>query len=83
MNRSKEAALIAQIDQLRTALREVLRLVDSRGLGVPCATCGARVNRSCFGDEPMAEPHEIRIVQSKEEARQILLASLGRNGAQA
>lgn len=79
---NNEIALTAQIDQLRTALREVLRLMDSGGLGVTCATCGARVNRSCFGEEPMAEPHEIRTIQTSDEVRQILLTALGRKEAQ-
>jgi hypothetical protein len=82
VNKSNEIALTAQIDQLRTALREVLRLMDSRGLGVICDTCGARVNRSCFGDEPMSEPHEIRITQVDDEMRRILLTALGSKEAQ-
>lgn len=77
-----EIALTAHIDQLLTALREALRLMDAHGLGVPCATCGARENRSCFGEEPMTEPHEIRMIQTKEEVRRILLTALGRKEAQ-
>lgn|SRR5690606_2034401 len=76
-----EVALTAQVDQLRTALREVLRLMDSRGIGVLCEKCGAPVNRSCFDDGPMAEPHDVRVERSKDEARRILLVSLGRKGA--
>ncbi|MFE0472528.1 hypothetical protein ACFW2V_13030 [Streptomyces sp. NPDC058947] len=83
MNMSKEIALTAQIDQLRTALREALRLMDSRGLGVTCETCGARVSCSCFGDAPMSEPHEARILQTNEELRQILATALGRKESQA
>lgn len=77
MNKSNEIALTAQIDQLRTALREVLRLMDSQGMGVTCETCGAPVNRSCIGDEPMHEPHDRRVHQVKDEMRQALLAALG------
>lgn len=78
MSKGNEIALTAQIDQLRTALREVLRLRDSKGLGVPCGTCGARVNRSCFDEGPLAEPHEERLKSVDTEVRQILVAALGR-----
>lgn len=76
MSGGSEAALIARNDQLLTALREALRLLDSRGLGVSCSICGARVDRSCFEGQSSVEPHEARIVQTREEARKVLLAGL-------
>lgn len=77
MSKGNEIALTAQIDQLRTALREVLRLRDSRGLGVACGTCGARANRSCFDEGPLSKPHEGRLESVDIEVRRILVAALG------
>lgn len=66
-------ALRAENDQLRSALREALRLSDPNGLGVVCESCGAKVGRSCYGNGPMAESHESRSRVAVNRVREILL----------
>lgn len=73
---SAEAALQAQNDQLLSAIRDALRLVNVRALGVICPACGAKVGRSCYGNGPMAVPHEGRTNEAHAETRRILLAAL-------
>lgn len=66
-------ALRAENDQLRSALREALRLSDENGLGVVCGSCGAKVGRSCYGNGPMAQSHEARTRAAVNQVREILL----------
>lgn len=73
----ESVALGAEIDQLRSAVREALHLCNVRGLGVPCESCGAKVGRSCYGNGPMARPHDARTHAAEEQARQILRDALG------
>lgn len=69
-------ALQAENDQLRSALREALHLVNVKGLGVVCGSCGAKVGRSCYGNGPMAEPHGIRTLTAASRVKTILLEGL-------
>lgn len=73
---SGEAALRAEVDQLRSSLRDALRLTNVKGLGVVCESCGAKIGRSCYGNGPMAYPHEGRNRMASDGVRQILLDAL-------
>lgn len=74
---SAEASLHAENDQLRSALREALHLVNVRALGVVCGACGSKVGRSCYGNGPMAKPHGIRTQSAEAQVKLILLEALG------
>lgn len=71
-----ELALQAKNDQLLSVIRDALHLVNVRALGVVCPACGAKVGRSCYGNGPMAVPHEGRTNEAHAETRRILLAAL-------
>jgi hypothetical protein len=72
-----EVSLRAENDQLRSALREALRLTNVRALGVVCGSCGSKVGRSCYGNGPMAEPHGVRTQTAESQVKVILLEALG------
>jgi len=73
---SAEAGLRAEIDQLRSSVRDALHLTNVKGLGVVCDSCGAKIGRSCYGNGPMAYPHESRTRLASEQVRRILLDAL-------
>jgi hypothetical protein len=73
---SAEVALRAKNDQLLSGVRDALRLASVKGLGVLCPACGAKVGRSCYGNGPMAVPHEGRTALAQEELKKILLNCL-------
>ena len=72
-----EAALRAENDQLRSALREALHRVNVKALGVICDACGAKVGQSCYGNGPMAEPHRGRFAIAERALKMALLEGLG------
>jgi len=73
---SGEDALRAKNDQLVSFIRDALRLTTVKALGVVCPACGSKVGRSCYGNGPMAIPHEGRTRQAQDEVHRILLSAL-------
>lgn len=50
----------AEIDQLRTAIREALRLIEGGPKAAKCPSCGANPGNACYGNGPMRDPHGVR-----------------------
>lgn len=73
---SAEAALRAKNDQLLSGIRDALHLASVKALGVTCPACGSKVGRSCYGNGPMATPHEGRTALAQEELKRVLLMTL-------
>lgn len=76
MNKRTNVALLAEIDQLRTALRVALHLTTLGALGVVCEECGSKVKTPCYDGGPMTHPHEVRITGSREKLRLLLSDAL-------
>lgn len=70
----------AENDQLRSAIREALHLIDVKGLGVVCEACGSKVGRRCYGNGPMAHVHPGRNQQATDRVKEILMGALETTG---
>ena len=76
MNEKANVALLAEIDQLRTALRVALHLASLGALGVACEECGSKRKKPCYDGGPMTHPHEVRIAVAREKLRLLLTDAL-------
>lgn len=74
--RKTDVVLLAEIDQIKTALQEAMRILDLGALGVACASCGAKRKDPCYRSDWTADPHEVRIRDAKEKLRLVLSDAL-------